>query len=109
MMLCAFEILLKNGRKTGGNCSSMNLSSVVSHTWAVKHELSSATGHAWVVTHERPCRYKSTNLVTTINGANARYMVRESEENKINVVMAILLCAERNDSIIKSQLEAASL
>ena len=48
-------------------------------------------------------------LVTTINGVNARYMVRESEENKINVVMAILLCAERNDSIIKSQLEAASL
>ena len=49
-------------------------------------------------------------LVTTnINGANARYMVRESEENKINIVMAILLCAERNDSIIKSQLEAASL
>ena len=63
MMLCAFEILLKNGRKTGGNCSSMNISSVVSHAWAVKHELSSVTSHAWVVTRERPCRYKSTNLV----------------------------------------------
>ena len=49
MMLFAFEILLKNGRKIGGNRSSMNLSSVV--------------GHAWVVTCERPCRYKSTNLV----------------------------------------------
>ena len=63
MMLCAFEILLKNGRQTGGNRSSMNLSSVVGHAWAVRHELSSATGHAWVVTRERPCRYKSTNLV----------------------------------------------
>ena len=50
MMLCAFEILLKNGCKIGGNRSSMNLSSVV--------------GHAWVVTRERPCRYKSMNLVS---------------------------------------------
>ena len=63
MMLCAFEILLKNGHKTGGNRSSMNLSNVVSHAWAVTHVLSSATGHAWVVTRERPGRYKSTNLV----------------------------------------------
>ena len=63
MMLCAFEILLKNGRKIGGNRSSMNLSSVVGHAWAVKHELSCATGPTWVITRERPCRYKSTNLV----------------------------------------------
>ena len=63
MMLCAFEILLKNSHKTGGNRSSMNVSSVVGHACAVTHELSSATGPAWVVTRERPCRYKSTNLV----------------------------------------------
>ena len=66
MMLWAFEILLKNGRKTGGNHSSMNLSSVVGHAWAVTHELSSATGHAWVVTRERPCRYRSRNLVAHV-------------------------------------------
>ena len=62
-MLCAFEILLKNSRKIDGNRSSMNLSSVVSHAWAVTHELSCATGPTWVVMRERPCRYKSTNLV----------------------------------------------
>ena len=64
MMLCAFEILLKNGRKIGGNRSSMNLSSVVGQAWAVTHELSCVTGPTWVVTRERPCRYKSTSLVT---------------------------------------------
>ena len=49
MMLCVFEILLKNGRKISGNLSSMNLSSVAGHAWAVMHELchqSCMGGHA---------------------------------------------------------------
>ena len=30
------------------------------------HDLSSATSHALVVTREKPCRYKSTNLVSVL-------------------------------------------
>ena len=84
MMLCAFEILLKNGRKTGGNRSSMNLSSVVGHAWAVTHELSSATGHAWVVTRERPCRYKSTNLVQKFIFPDRRFATDRIKSINVN-------------------------
>ena len=60
MMLCVLEILLKNGRKTGGNLSSMNLSSVASHARTLKRDQSRIGGHA----RKDLRRYKSTNLVS---------------------------------------------